>query len=52
MKTWGSGVIALPFLTSVLDGGELSASYPGHPREIAPGARWIGCWVGPIASLC
>jgi len=31
-------------LTSALDGGEWSASRPGHftPRERAPGAHWIG----------
>jgi hypothetical protein len=36
MKTWGSGGIALPFLTSGLDGGEWSASRSGcfTPGEI------------------
>jgi hypothetical protein len=35
--------------TSVLDGGEWSASRPGRftPRERAPGTHWIGGWVGP-----
>jgi len=34
-------------LTSVLNGGEWSASCPSHfnPREIAPGTHWIGGWV-------
>jgi hypothetical protein len=42
MKTWGSGGIAPPFLTSALNGGE--ASHPGHfnPGEIAPNIHWIG----------
>jgi hypothetical protein len=30
MKTWGSGGIAPPFLTSALDGDEWSASRPGR----------------------
>jgi hypothetical protein len=40
-------------LTSVLDGGELSASRPGRftQRERAPGTHWIGGWVGPRAVL-
>jgi hypothetical protein len=40
-------------LTSALDGGEWSASRPGHftPRERAPGTHWIGGWVGPRAVL-
>jgi hypothetical protein len=48
MKTWGSGCIALPFLTSALDGGELSASRPGRFTfgERASGTNWIGGWVG------
>jgi hypothetical protein len=47
---WGSGGIApLIFFTSVLDGGEWSASRHGRftPRERAPGTHWIGSWVGP-----
>jgi hypothetical protein len=41
------------FLTSALDGGEWSASHPGHftPREKAPGMHWIGGWVGPKGIL-
>jgi hypothetical protein len=41
---WGSGGIAPTFLTSTLDGGELSASHPGRfiPGEIAPGTNRIG----------
>jgi hypothetical protein len=40
-------------LTSALDGGEWSASGPGHftSRERAPGTHWIGGWVGPRAFL-
>jgi hypothetical protein len=39
--------------TSALDRGEWSASRPGRftPRESAPGAHWIGGWVGPRAVL-
>jgi hypothetical protein len=45
---WGSGRIAPPFITSVLDGGEWSASCNGRftPGERAPGTDW-----GPKASL-
>jgi hypothetical protein len=41
-----------PF-TSTLDGGEWSASRPGHftDRERAPGTPWVGCWVGPRTVL-
>jgi hypothetical protein len=47
---WWSGCI---FLTSALDGGEWSASRPGHftLMERAPGTHWIGGWVGPNAGL-
>jgi hypothetical protein len=40
--------MALPFLTSALDGGNLSASRPGRliRLEIASGAHRIGGWVG------
>jgi hypothetical protein len=40
-------------LTSVLDGGEWSASHLGRftPRERAPGTHWIGDWVGLRAGL-
>jgi hypothetical protein len=54
MKTyWGSGGIAARILTSALDGGELLASRSDRftPRERAPGAHWIGGWVGPRAVL-
>jgi hypothetical protein len=39
-------------LTSVLGGGEWSASRPGSftPRERAPGTHWIGGWVDPRAD--
>jgi hypothetical protein len=45
--------MALPFLTSELDGGEWSASRPGRftSREIAPCTHWIGGWVGPRVGL-
>jgi hypothetical protein len=48
MKTW-SGGIAPPFLTSVLDGDECSASHPSPftPIGRAPGTNWMGDWVGP-----
>jgi hypothetical protein len=38
MKTWGSGGIAPPFLTSGLGGGEWSTSRPGRftPGEAPP----------------
>jgi hypothetical protein len=41
------------FLTSVLDGGEWSASRPSRftPKEITPGTHWIGGWVGSRAVL-
>jgi hypothetical protein len=41
----GRGGIAPPFLTSILDGGERSASRPGL---LTPGTH---CWVGPGAHL-
>jgi hypothetical protein len=36
--------IALPFLTSALDGGEGSVLHPQRftPRKITPSTRWIG----------
>jgi hypothetical protein len=51
---WGSGGIApLILLASVLDGGEWSASRPGHftVRERAPGTHWIEGLVDPRAVL-
>jgi hypothetical protein len=51
---WGSGGISpIHSLTSALDGGEWSASHPGHftPKERPPGIHWIGGWVGPRAVL-
>jgi hypothetical protein len=49
----GSGGIAPPFLTSELDGDELSASRPGcfTPGERASGTHWIEGWVGPRVGL-
>jgi hypothetical protein len=40
-------------LTLALDGGEWSASCPGHftPGGRAPDTPWIGGWVGPRAVL-
>jgi hypothetical protein len=53
MKTWDSGGIAPPFLTSAVVGGELSASRPGRfiPEDGAPGTHWIGDRVCPWAGL-
>jgi hypothetical protein len=41
------------FLTSALDGGDLSDSRPGRfsAGERAPGTHWIGGWVDPRAGL-
>jgi hypothetical protein len=50
MKTYGGvDVWTHVFLTTVLVGGEWSASGPGRftPGERAPGIHWIGGWVGP-----
>jgi hypothetical protein len=50
MKTYGGVDIKFhAFLTSVLVGGEWSASRPGRltPAERAPDTHWIGGWVGP-----
>jgi hypothetical protein len=45
--------MAPPFLASVVDGGEWSASRPGlfTSGERAPGTHYIGGWVGPRAGL-
>jgi hypothetical protein len=45
--------IALPFLTSALDGDEWSASRlcRFNPGEGAPGTRWIGDRVGLRAGM-
>jgi hypothetical protein len=54
MKTNGEVEIQLhEFLTLALDGGEWSASHPGHftYREKAPDTHWIGGWMGPTAGL-
>jgi hypothetical protein len=49
----GSVGIAPPFLNSVLDGGEYSASRPSlfTPGETDTGTHWIGGWVGPRVGL-
>jgi hypothetical protein len=47
MNTYGGiGVVAPPFFTSALDGGEWSASRPGRSlsEEIAPSTHGIGGW--------
>jgi hypothetical protein len=48
-----SGGIAPLFLTSALDGGELSASLLCRftSEETVPGTHFIGGWVGPSADL-
>jgi hypothetical protein len=54
MKAYGGVEVLLhAFLNSELDGGEWSASRPGHfiPRERDPGIHCIGCWVGPRAGV-
>jgi hypothetical protein len=53
MKTYSSGDIAPPFMSSALDGGECSASRPGRfiPRERASGTDWTGGWVGPQSQV-
>jgi len=52
-KYWGVEVYNHPSLTLALDGGEWSASRPGHfaPGVRAHGTHWIGDWVGPRAGL-
>jgi hypothetical protein len=53
LSIWESADIALPFLTSSIDGGEWSASCPGRftPGERAPDTHWIRGWVDPRAGL-
>jgi hypothetical protein len=54
MKAYrGVEVQLYAFLTSVLGGGEWSASRPGRftPKERTPDTHWIGGWVGPRAVL-
>jgi hypothetical protein len=50
---WGSGGINLRFLTSPLDGIDLSASCPGSftREDRAPGTHWTEGWVGSRAGL-
>jgi hypothetical protein len=53
MKTYVEvDVLIHIFLTSVLVGGQWSASCPGRftPGERAPGTHWIGSWVGHRAG--
>jgi hypothetical protein len=54
MKTYeGVEIQHHAFLTSALDGDELSASRPGHftLRERAPGTHCTEGWVGPRAGM-
>jgi hypothetical protein len=54
MKAYGGVDVQIQiFLTSVLAGGEWSASLPGRitTGERDPGTHWIGGWVDPRASL-
>jgi hypothetical protein len=54
MQTYGRVDVEIHILlTSALVGGESSASFPYSftPKERARGARWIGGWVDPSASL-
>jgi hypothetical protein len=54
MEVLGGGYSSYSFSTSVLDGGESSASRPGralHPGERTPGTHCTGGWVGPRAGL-
>jgi len=46
---WGCRYSATHSFTSVLDGGEWSASCPSRftPRERASGIHWVGGWMGP-----
>jgi hypothetical protein len=49
MKAYGGVDVYIHiFLTSVIVGGEWSASRPGR---FTPGTRWIGGCVGPRAGL-
>jgi hypothetical protein len=50
---WGVELQLRALLTSALDGGEWSASRPGHftSSERAHGTHWIGGRVGPGAVL-
>jgi hypothetical protein len=52
MKAYGEVVVQF-FLNWALVGDEWSASPPGlfTPREIAPGALWIGGWTDHRAGL-
>jgi hypothetical protein len=52
MKTYGSGGIAPPFLTSALGGGERSSYVPASlpSGEITHSTNCIGGWVVPRAG--
>jgi hypothetical protein len=53
MKTWGSGGVTPPFLTSAKDDSEWLASRSSRftSGERAAGTHWIGGWVGPRAGM-
>jgi hypothetical protein len=53
MKTYGGGGIALPFLTSALDGAEWPYLRPGRilPGERTPDTHRVGGWVDPGVNL-
>jgi hypothetical protein len=53
MKTRGSAGISQLFLSSALEAGEWSASFPGRfkPKEKTFGNHWIGRWAGRRVGL-
>jgi hypothetical protein len=53
MKTYEGVEVTLPFLTSVLDGDEWSASRSSNftPGVRVPGTHCMGGWVGPRTGL-
>jgi hypothetical protein len=53
METDGEWRYSSTIFTLELDGGQWLASRPVRfaLRKVPPGTHWIGCWVGPRASL-
>jgi hypothetical protein len=49
---WSGGIAPL-FLTSIIDGGEWSASWPGRftARERVTSTHCIGDWMGPRLGI-